>query len=125
MKILIADDDPVSLLFLQDALEDWGYDVAAVSDGRTACSVLQAGEGPMMAVLDWMMPGMDGLDICRAVRDTVHDRYVYIVMLTSRSDTAHIVEAMNAGADCRCACAPAGASASWSASCASRPPAMR
>jgi two-component system cell cycle response regulator len=99
MKILIADDDPVSVLYLQDALQDWGYEVITASDGRSACDILQRPDAPMLAIIDWMMPGMDGIDVCRVVRETVKDRYIYLIMLTSRSETEFIVEAMNAGAD--------------------------
>jgi diguanylate cyclase (GGDEF)-like protein len=99
MKVLIADDDPVSVLYLKDALQDWGYDVLTAADGATACAILQEPNAPMLAIIDWMMPGMDGIDVCRMVRETVKDRYIYLVMLTSHSETAFIVEAMNAGAD--------------------------
>ncbi len=99
MRILIADDEPVSLLYLQDALTDWGYEVIAVSDGLSACDILQRADTPMLAILDWMMPGMDGIDVCRTIRENVKDRYIYLIMLTTRSETAFVVEAMNAGAD--------------------------
>jgi two-component system cell cycle response regulator len=99
MKILIADDDPISVLYLQDMLGEWGYDVAVAADGATACDILRQPDGPVLAVLDWMMPRMDGIDVCRAIRDTVKDRYVYMIMLTSRTETEFIVAAMNAGAD--------------------------
>jgi diguanylate cyclase (GGDEF)-like protein len=99
VKILIADDEPISLLYLEAALEEWGYEVQSVSDGRAACEALQQQNGPMLAIIDWMMPGMDGVDVCRFVREHVKDRYVYIVMLTGKSETEHIVQAINAGAD--------------------------
>ena len=99
MKILIADDDPVSLLYLQDALQESGYQVVAVTEGASACDALQQPDAPVLAILDWMMPGMDGTDVCREVRSMVKDRYIYLIMLTSRSETESIVEAMNAGAD--------------------------
>jgi diguanylate cyclase (GGDEF)-like protein len=99
LKVLIADDDPLSLLYLQDALQDWGYEVVTATDGTRACQILQQPDAPMLAVIDWMMPGMDGIDVCRQVRDTIKDRYVYLIMLTTRSETEFVVEAMNAGAD--------------------------
>jgi PAS domain S-box-containing protein len=99
MKILIADDDPVSLLYLQDALQDWGYEVVTASDGKSTCDILQRPDAPLLAIIDWMMPEMDGIEVCRTVRETVKDRYIYLIMLTSRSETAFVVEAMNAGAD--------------------------
>ncbi|MEN3297358.1 MAG: hypothetical protein V7642_6611 [Burkholderiales bacterium] len=99
MKILIADDDPVSRLDLQDALEDWGYEVLIASNGKTACDILQQSDAPTLAIVDWLMPEMDGIDVCRRIRQSITDRYVYLIMLTSRSETGFIVEAMNAGAD--------------------------
>lgn len=99
MKILIADDDPVSLLYLQDTLEEWGYEVVRATDGRSACELLQRPDAPLLAILDWVMPGMDGVEVCREIRETVKERYVYMIMLTSHSETSFIVDAMNAGAD--------------------------
>lgn len=99
MKILIADDDPISVLYLQDMLGEWGYDVTVAADGLRALEILRQDDGPVLAVLDWMMPGMDGIDVCRAIRDSIKDRYVYMIMLTSRVETEFIVAAMNAGAD--------------------------
>jgi two-component system cell cycle response regulator len=99
VKVLIADDDPLSLLYLQDALQDWGYEVQTTSDGQSACEILQQPDAPMLAIIDWMMPGMDGVDVCRRIRETVKDHYVYLIMLTSRNETEFVVEAMNAGAD--------------------------
>lgn len=99
MKVLIADDDRLSLLYLQDTLEDWGYEVETVADGQSACDRLQQPDAPMLAIIDWMMPGMDGIDVCRLIRSRVKDRYIYLIMLTSRSETEFVVEAMNAGAD--------------------------
>jgi two-component system cell cycle response regulator len=99
MKILIAEDERVSRLYLADALQDWGYEVVAVADGDSACEILRRPDAPMLAIIDWSMPGMDGVDVCRVIRDTVKDRYVYLIILTSRSETRDIVEAMNAGAD--------------------------
>ena len=99
MKILIADDDPTSVLFLEDMLTEWGYEVSVAADGPAAARMLAAPDGPLLAILDWMMPGMDGIDVCRSIRDTVRERYIYMIMLTSRTETEYIVAAMNAGAD--------------------------
>ena len=99
MKILIADDDPTSILYLEDMLTEWGYDVVVALDGPAAARILAEADGPLLAILDWMMPGMDGVDVCRTIRATVKERYVYVIMLTSRTETGYIVAAMNAGAD--------------------------
>ena len=63
MKVLIADDDPVSLLFLQDALEESGYEVLAATDGENAYDILSGDDAPMLAILDWMMPEMDAVNL--------------------------------------------------------------
>lgn len=99
MKILIADDDPLSLLYLQDVLQDWGYDVLTATDGETACNILMQPDAPLIAIIDWMMPGLDGVEVSRRIRATVKNRYIYLIMLTSRVETEFVVEAMNAGAD--------------------------
>lgn len=99
MKILIAEDDAVALLYLQDALEDEGYEVVTACDGKSACDILLSSDAPMLAILDWIMPGMDGVDVCQAVRENVRDHYIYLIVLTSKKETEFTVEAMNAGAD--------------------------
>jgi two-component system cell cycle response regulator len=99
MKILIADDDPLTLLYLQDVLQDWEYDVLTAADGDSACNILLQPDAPLIAIIDWMMPGLDGVEVCRRIRATVKNRYIYLIMLTSRVETAFVVEAMNAGAD--------------------------
>lgn len=99
MKVLIADDDPVSLLYLHSALEDSGYEVLSATDGENAYDILREAGAPMLAILDWMMPEMDGVNVCRKLRETVKDRYIYLIILTSRQETEFVIEAINAGAD--------------------------
>jgi two-component system cell cycle response regulator len=99
MKILLADDDRVALLFLKDALQDWGYEVVLAHDGATALAILQGPDAPVLAVVDWMMPGMDGIDICRKLRAGDSEQYTYVLILTARAEASSIVEAMDAGAD--------------------------
>jgi two-component system cell cycle response regulator len=99
MKILIADDDASSVLYLQDMLGEWGYDVVVAENGVQALDILSEPDGPTLAILDWMMPGMDGIDVCRKIRERITERYVYLIMLTSRVETEFIVAAMTAGAD--------------------------
>ncbi|HLL11899.1 MAG TPA: diguanylate cyclase [Rubrivivax sp.] len=97
MKVLIADDDRISRMGLQGALEDWGYEVVAVADGAAAWQTLQLADSPALALVDWVMPGLDGIDVVRKVRSELHNRYVYLIMITSKS--ASVVQAMEAGAD--------------------------
>jgi len=99
MRILIADDDLVSLRLLHTRLVEWGYKVTGVSDGQKALQVLQGPEAPRLAVLDWVMPGMDGIEVCREVRRRARKPYIYILMLTARGKKQDIVEGLEAGAD--------------------------
>jgi len=99
MRILIAEDDPVSRRLLQARLEKWGYDVLATTDGEEALSILLAEDAPAMAVLDWMMPKVDGLAVCRRVRSERPKPYTYIVLLTAKGATDDLVAGMQAGAD--------------------------
>ena len=98
MHILIADDDPVARTVLGKTLVRLGHNVAAVDNGTAAIEALLADEGPRFAILDWMMPGADGLTVCRAVRQRPSP-YVYVILLTSRDSPADMVEGLDAGAD--------------------------
>ncbi len=98
VRILIADDDPVSSLVLKTALVRFGHEVVQVADGTAAEAILQAADGPKFAILDWMMPGRDGLSVCRAVRQRP-GAYVYIVLLTARDHRGDMLAGMDAGAD--------------------------
>lgn len=99
MKILIADDDPLSLRLMQRTLEKRGYQIVVVSDGRSAVKELTEPGGPKLALLDWMMPGLDGPEVCREVRRHQGDSYVYILLLTSRETTEDMVAGLESGAD--------------------------
>lgn len=99
MRVLIADDDPVSLLWLAHLLTSWGYDVTTVNNGLKAFAALSEHHGPMLAIVDWLMPGLDGVDICRRIKKDPRVRYHYLIMLTGKSDTDDIVQALKAGAD--------------------------
>ena len=99
MKTLIADDDPISRRLLQSALEKWGYQVDSAADGEAAWRVLQRPDAPQLLVLDWLMPGLDGIEICKKARVTEHLRTAYIILLTSRGDKADIIQGLESGAD--------------------------
>jgi two-component system, cell cycle response regulator len=99
MRVLIADDDRVSRTVLQLRLSQLGYEVVSAGDGQAAWEILQAEDAPQLAILDWMMPGMDGVSVVKEVRRRAAERYTYLLMLTSRQDTHFLVEAMEAGAD--------------------------
>jgi two-component system, cell cycle response regulator len=99
MKILIADDDPVSCRLLDGLLVKWGYEVIAAHNGAEAWEALQAENAPRIALLDWMMPGIDGLEICRRVRARSSQPYVYIMLLTANDKVGNLVEGLESGAD--------------------------
>ena len=98
MRVLLAEDDAVPRCLLQAALAEWGYAVEAVADGERAWQVLQAEGGPKLAVLDWVMPGLDGLEVCRRVRQAVADP-PYLILLTGRRTTGDVVAGLEGGAD--------------------------
>jgi two-component system cell cycle response regulator len=98
MRILIADDDPVSRRLLEGTLVRLGHTVVPVNDGNAALEGLLAPGGPRLAILDWMMPGLDGLTVCREVRRRA-DAYVYIVLLTARDRREDMVAALDAEVD--------------------------
>jgi diguanylate cyclase (GGDEF)-like protein len=99
MKILIAEDDPSFRRLLEDHLTRWGYDVLAAADGDEALRTLQADDPPQLAMLDWMMPGLNGVEVCRRVREKGNDSYTYIILLTSLQRDEDLVTGLEAGAD--------------------------
>jgi two-component system, cell cycle response regulator len=98
-KILIADDDKLSRRLLQNTLEKSGYEVVAVEDGVAAGRILSEPAAPRLALLDWMMPGLNGVDVVRAVRLQENMPYVHMILLTSRQSREDIVAGLDSGAD--------------------------
>jgi len=98
MKILVAEDEAVSLRMIARLLERAGYEVIAVCDGRKAVEQLCKPDGPRIALIDWMMPELDGPGVCREVREQ-NERYIHILVLTSRQSKQDVVEALEAGAN--------------------------
>jgi two-component system, cell cycle response regulator len=99
MKVLAAEDNPVSLTTLRGMLTKWGYQAVTASNGNDALRALEASDGPSLAILDWMMPGIDGVEVCRRVREAGREPYVYMLLLTGRRESEDVVEGMDAGAD--------------------------
>ena len=99
MKVLIAEDDSISRRMLEAFLVKWGYEVLVSTEGEEAWAILQRHDAPRLAVLDWMMPGRDGIDICRSLRQRKGREYIYILLLTARGRKEDIVEGLEAGAD--------------------------
>jgi diguanylate cyclase (GGDEF)-like protein len=108
MKVLIADDDRLSTQALETDLRASGYDVTTVGDGAEAWQILKSDDRPQIAILDWRMPVMDGLEVCRRVREATGP-YVYILLVTGNADPDSVVTGMDAGADdyMRKPCCPA------------------
>ena len=101
MRILIADDSIVSRHLLDATLRKWGYEVVVACDGIEAWNVLESENSPKLAILDWVMPGLTGPEVCRRVREHAKDKdtYTYILLLTSKSLKEDLIEGMESGAD--------------------------
>ncbi len=99
MKILIAEDDPTSRHILEIMLGKWGYEVVVACDGNEAWQAFQTHDPPRLAILDWMMPGMDGVEVCRKVRESGIPSIVYIILLTAKDRKEDVVAALGGGAN--------------------------
>jgi phosphoserine phosphatase RsbU/P len=95
--IVIADDDPVSRELLSTLVKKWGFRTIVTQDGHEAMAAIRAEQGPVVAIVDWMMPGMDGLEVCRRVRQS--GKLVHIILLTVRAAKENFVEGLESGAD--------------------------
>jgi diguanylate cyclase (GGDEF)-like protein len=99
VKILIADDSIVSRHLLEATLRKWGYEVTVACDGLEALEALERKDAPVLAILDWMMPGLTGPEVCRRIRQWAREPYTYTLLLTSKSQKEDLIEGMEAGAD--------------------------
>jgi DNA-binding response OmpR family regulator len=99
MKILVAEDDPLARRLIENILAAVGHQVLPVEDGEQAWAMLQRYDAPELAVLDWVMPGMSGLEICRRARQEQPDRPLYLILLTANKDKQDVVQGLEAGAD--------------------------
>jgi phosphoserine phosphatase RsbU/P len=98
-RVLVADDDAIARRFLESTLSKSGYEVTVAASGDEAWRILSGQDGPTIAVLDWMMPGLTGIEVCRKVRAANLPVTPYLIVLTSRGETGDVVEALRAGAD--------------------------
>jgi diguanylate cyclase (GGDEF)-like protein len=99
VQVLIAEDEPATRRLLEATLQRWGYTVCVTCDGTAAWQALEAPEGPRLAIIDGQMPGMDGVEVCRRVRSLPADRYIYCILLTSRSGKEEVARGLESGAD--------------------------
>jgi CheY-like chemotaxis protein len=99
VRILIAEDDMVSRRMLEATLSRWGYEVVVTSDGEAAWQILREKDAPRIAILDWMMPGLDGIEVCRHVRALASPDTPYLILLTAKGSKTDIVSGLQAGAD--------------------------
>ena len=99
MRILIADDDRVSTTMLSRTVEQWGFEVVVVHDGAAAWERIIGDEPPALAIGDWMMPGLDGIELCRRIRAAALRSPVYVILLTARTSRQDLVAGLEAGAD--------------------------
>jgi two-component system, cell cycle response regulator len=99
MRILIAEDDDVGRFQLEALLSKDGYEVVTAADGATAWQILEQHDAPPLVILDWVMPELNGLEVCRRIRESHRNGYVYVIMLTGKTRKDDIVSGMDAGAD--------------------------
>ncbi len=99
MRVLAADDEPGMLKALDRHLRGWGYEVELAKDGAEAWRVLKRADAPRVVILDWDMPGLSGLEVCRLLRSTPHGSDIYVLMLTGRQQKTDLIEALESGAD--------------------------
>jgi len=99
VNVLIAEDDPVLQHMLRTLLTQWGYEVVVAANGDAAWEILQGQDAPRLALLDWLMPGMDGVEICREARKRSAQAYRYLLLLSSKDDCVDIVDGLQSGAD--------------------------
>ncbi len=99
MKILVAEDQSVSRHIVAANLRKWGYEVVAVEDGTRALEAMQGAAPPQLAILDWLMPGMDGIEICRRIRSGPQTRANYLILLTARKGQEDKIHGLQSGAD--------------------------
>lgn len=99
MKILIAEDNRAAQLTLQTVLADLGHEPLVTGNGRTACEIMLKPDAPQLAILDWMMPGLDGVEVCRKIRAAKISAPAYLILLTVLNKTDNIVMGLKAGAN--------------------------
>ncbi len=98
-QVLIADDDVSTRFLLRTAISQWGYQVIEAKDGNEAWEILQKEDAPRLLILDWLMPGMDGITLCEKIKKQIINNHPYIILLTQVSGPENITKGLDAGAD--------------------------
>ena len=99
MQVLVAEDSQTARVLLEGQLKSWGYNPVAVANGTEAYEILSSDDGPRLAILDWQMPGMDGVEVCRRLKENLHGDFIYIIILSARDGEDDMVTGLSAGAD--------------------------
>jgi phosphoserine phosphatase RsbU/P len=97
VTVIIAEDDPASCELISTMVKNWGFPTIVTRDGNEAMTAIRVQEGPAVAILDWMMPGMDGLEVCQRIRGS--EKMIYVILLSSRNAKKNLVEGLECGAD--------------------------
>src|SRR6266704_44650 len=98
-SVLVAEDDPISRSVLQAWLRKWGFEVTIAEDGLQAWNAIQQKDAPKLIILDWMMPGIDGIELCRRIRGQNSAVYPYVLLLTAKDAKQDLINGLSAGAD--------------------------
>jgi len=99
LRVIVAEDDAASRHLLQHFLKQWGFDSDVASNGNQAWDMLQSKDVPTIAIFDWVMPGLEGVELCRKVRRLTRQHYTYVLLLTSKTGKQDVIEGLGAGAD--------------------------
>ena len=99
MRVLIADDEATTRHLIQGTLGKWGFEVLAAEDGTAALDIMKGPNPPEIVLLDWVMPGVDGLEVCRRVRAARLEAPTYIILITARGGLENVIQGLEAGAD--------------------------
>src|SRR4030042_661297 len=99
MKVMIVEDEPISRRILENFLREWGYEVISTSNGMEAWEIIRSPNAPSLVISDWMMPNMDGVELCEKIRGMEKDQYTYFILLTTRAEKGDIIKGLDSGAD--------------------------
>ncbi len=98
-RVLLADDDPTIRFLLDNPIRNWGYELILAENGTAALDILNDSSPPPIALLDWVMPGADGIEVCRRIKSDDARPFTYVILLTSKSEKKDVVAGLDAGAD--------------------------